>query len=194
MPGLHLPPAFPQSRYWYLCPPGGSHWEWGALPLLLQASSRVPTSARLPMTLLFIPTSTAEVQARSVLPSPAGSALGSFPHAAGSRGIFVDRRSDPITPILAVCAQSFHSCLTVGHHGIFQARILEWVAIPSSRESFQLRDWTLISCIAGGFFTDEPPGKTLSFIKLQIVPFCPQAQLSKFYDLELQEDIYFTCS
>ena len=38
---------------------------------------------------------------------------------------------------------------------------------------------------------DEPPGKTLSFIKLHIVPFCPQAQLSKFYDLDLQEEIYF---
>ena len=37
--------------------------------------------------------------------------------------------------------------------GIFQARILEWVAMPSSRGSSQPRDWTLVSCIAGGFFT-----------------------------------------
>ena len=36
--------------------------------------------------------------------------------------------------------------------GILQARILEWVAMPSSRESSQPRDWTHISCIAGGFF------------------------------------------
>ena len=28
----------------------------------------------------------------------------------------------------------------------------EWVPMPSSRESFQLRDGTQISCIAGGFF------------------------------------------
>ena len=34
-------------------------------------------------------------------------------------------------------------------HGILQARILEWVAMPSSRESSQPRDRTLISCIAG---------------------------------------------
>ena len=38
-------------------------------------------------------------------------------------------------------------------HGIFQARILEWVAMPSSRESFQPRDGIQVSRIAGGFFT-----------------------------------------
>ena len=40
-------------------------------------------------------------------------------------------------------------------HGISQARILEWVAIPFSRESSQPRDQTHISCIAGGVFTAE---------------------------------------
>ena len=49
--------------------------------------------------------------------------------------------------------------------GILQARVLEWVAIPSSRGSSQLRDQTQISYIAGRFFTTftspspEPPGK-----------------------------------
>ena len=38
-------------------------------------------------------------------------------------------------------------------HGILQARILEWVAIPLSRGSSQSRDWSQVSCIAGGFFT-----------------------------------------
>ena len=38
-------------------------------------------------------------------------------------------------------------------HGILQARIMEWVAMPSSRGSFQPRDWTHISCIASRFFT-----------------------------------------
>ena len=37
--------------------------------------------------------------------------------------------------------------------GIFQARILEWVAFPFSRESSQPRDQTQVSRIAGGFFT-----------------------------------------
>ena len=38
-------------------------------------------------------------------------------------------------------------------HGILQARILEWVAIPFSRKSSLLRDWTRVSWIAGRFFT-----------------------------------------
>ena len=37
--------------------------------------------------------------------------------------------------------------------GILQARILEWGAMPSSRESSRPRDWTWVSCIAGRFFT-----------------------------------------
>ena len=37
--------------------------------------------------------------------------------------------------------------------GILQARILEWVAMPSSRGSSQPRDPTHVTHIAGGFFT-----------------------------------------
>ena len=36
-------------------------------------------------------------------------------------------------------------------HGIFQARILEWVAVPFSRGSSQPRDQTQVSHTAGGF-------------------------------------------
>ena len=38
-------------------------------------------------------------------------------------------------------------------HGILQARILDWVAIPFSRWSSQPRNQTGVSCIAGRFFT-----------------------------------------
>ena len=38
-------------------------------------------------------------------------------------------------------------------HGILQARILEWVAIPFSTGSSQPRDRTQVSYSAGGFFT-----------------------------------------
>ena len=38
-------------------------------------------------------------------------------------------------------------------HGISQARVLEWVAIPFARGSSQPRNWTQVSCIAGRFFT-----------------------------------------
>ena len=37
--------------------------------------------------------------------------------------------------------------------GILQARIQEWVAMPSSRESSRLRDRTQVSHVAGRFFT-----------------------------------------
>ena len=37
-------------------------------------------------------------------------------------------------------------------HGIFQARILEWVAVPFSRGSSRPRDQTLVSFIEGRFF------------------------------------------
>ena len=45
-------------------------------------------------------------------------------------------------------------------HGILQARILECIAISSSRGSSRLRDGTCVSgvsCTAGRFFTTEPP-------------------------------------
>ena len=58
------------------------------------------------------------------------------------------------------------SCLTLCNHldytvhGILQARILDWVAFPFSRVSFQPRDdQTQVSCSAGGFFATEPQGK-----------------------------------
>ena len=38
-------------------------------------------------------------------------------------------------------------------HGIFQARVLEWIAISFSRGSSQPRDRTRVSCIVGRRFT-----------------------------------------
>ena len=63
----------------------------------------------------------------------------------------------PLMP--PVCAQSLQSCLTLydpmdssptgsSVHGVVLARILEWVAISSSRGSSQTRDRTLISCVS----------------------------------------------
>ena len=41
-------------------------------------------------------------------------------------------------------------------HGIFQARILKWIAISFSRRSSQPRDWTWVSHIVGRRFTILP--------------------------------------
>ena len=46
--------------------------------------------------------------------------------------------------------------------GILQARILAWVAMPSSRGSSQSRDQTQVSCNAGGFLPSEPPWKSMN--------------------------------
>ena len=45
-------------------------------------------------------------------------------------------------------------------HGILQARILEWIAIPFSRGSSRPRDRTPVSCTAGIFFTVWDTGKS----------------------------------
>ena len=46
-----------------------------------------------------------------------------------------------------------YSLLGSSAREILQAIVLEWVAIPFSRGSSGPRDWTQVSCIAGGFFT-----------------------------------------
>ena len=80
---------------------------------------------------------------------------------------------------LCVCAQQLQSsfpfcdhldCGLLGSsdHGIFLARILEWVAMPSSRGSFRPRDAihiSCVSCVASEFFTAEPPGKPLTNLR-----------------------------
>ena len=44
-------------------------------------------------------------------------------------------------------------------HGVSQGRILEWVAISSSRGSSQPRDRTESPALGDKVFTTEPPGK-----------------------------------
>ena len=49
-------------------------------------------------------------------------------------------------------------------HEIFQAKILEWVAISFSRGSSQLRDRTRVFCTAGRFFTDWATREALGYL------------------------------
>ena len=48
-------------------------------------------------------------------------------------------------------------------HGILQARVLEWVAIPFSRGSSGPSDQIQVSCITGGFFTIWATRETMVF-------------------------------
>ena len=72
-------------------------------------------------------------------------------------------------PLLSGSILEFHVCVLVTQscptlcdsrdcsspgisvHGILQARILEWIAIPFSRGTSQPRDQTLVFCTAGRF-------------------------------------------
>ena len=65
-------------------------------------------------------------------------------------------------PCLTLCDPTDCSLPGCSVHGILQARVLEWVAMLSSRGSSQPTDRTRVSCgscIAGGFFAAKPPGK-----------------------------------
>ena len=82
-----------------------------------------------------------------------------------SIGIHIPQYWNPhVKAVMCIRARSLQSCLTLcdpvdcglpgsSVHGILQARILEWVAIPVSRVSSQLKDQTRLSRIAGRFFT-----------------------------------------
>jgi len=78
--------------------------------------------------------------------------------------------------LLYVLCLVIQSCLTlcdpmaVAHQaplsmGILQARMLEWVAMPSSRGSSQPRDRTQVSYIGGRFFTIWATSYTMQEIK-----------------------------
>ena len=63
---------------------------------------------------------------------------------------------DKASQMLVVLVKVVQSCLILCDpknytvYGILQARILEWVAFPSSMGSSQSRDWTQVSHIPGG--------------------------------------------
>ena len=64
---------------------------------------------------------------------------------------WVSAKSLQSCPIL--CDTMYCSPLDSSVFGILQAKILQWVAISSSRGYSQLRDWTCVSLLAGEFFT-----------------------------------------
>ena len=74
-----------------------------------------------------------------------------------------------------VGAMSFHSCLTLCYsmdstlpgssvHGLLQARILEWVAVPFSRYIPHPRIEPESPALPRRFFTTKPPGKPLFYM------------------------------
>ena len=80
-------------------------------------------------------------------------------------GILLRYKKDAFESVLMrwVKVNVAQSCPTLCNpmiaHGILQARILEWIAIPFSRGSSQPKDQTQVPCIAGRFLPAESRGK-----------------------------------
>ena len=81
---------------------------------------------------------------------------------------------------VALCDPMTHSPPGSSVHGILQTKIVEWVAIPSSRGSSWPRDWTQVSCIVGGFLTT-------ALLVAQMVKNLPAMQVTRVRSL-CQED------
>ena len=102
------------------------------------------------------------------------------------------------------CSLVAKSCLTLcdlmdcsqpcsSVHGIFPGRLLEWVAISSSKGSSQPRGLTSISkspALQGDSFTTEPPGKP-QIIKL--TELCNLNMCSFFHQLCLKKPVLISC-
>ena len=95
---------------------------------------------------------------------------------------------------LTLCVSMDYSLSALSVHGIFQARILEWVAISFSRRSFQTRDWAQVSHIVGRHFTiwaSREVYKGCLFIKLRqwessaILSFRRESRVT-FYRMNIQ--------
>ena len=72
---------------------------------------------------------------------------------------------------LTLCNPMDHSVPGSSVHGMLQARILEWVAMPSSRGSSQPRDRTQVSDVylhwQMGSLALVPPGKPIKMVLIQ---------------------------
>ena len=118
---------------------------------------------------------------RSSLPKCGSTVLPKFKQVLQALGFFLSSRKYTKERVShSVVSDSFDplDCSPPGSsvHGILQARILQWVAIPFSRGSSQPRDWTQDSCITGRWFiiwtTREAP-KELHAAAAKSLQSCP---------------------
>ena len=123
-------------------------------------------------------------------------------HGAGQKrqGISTPRKQLPVSGCgVCVPAKWLQSCLTLGDpmdhvppgssvSGILQARLLEWVAMPFSRGSSQLRDQTHISCTGKqvGSLPLAPRGKLVDW------PQCINTSVASLCRWDNSEDIPIT--
>ena len=135
--------------------------EWVAMP------SPPPRAFPKPMIEPKSPT----LQAESLPSEPPGKSLNTFNLYLIYFPYHPLHRGERVRLLLFSHSVLFHSCDPMDYtppgssvHGISQARILEWVAIPFFRGYSWPRDQTCVSFIAGGFFTSAPPGEPLKML------------------------------
>ena len=80
---------------------------------------------------------------------------------------------------LPSCLRLFAAPRTAAHHGIFQARTPEWVAMPSSRGPSPPRDRTQASHVAGRFFTVSATREALGEVPQFLTCFSYLAPVTK---------------
>ena len=84
-----------------------------------------------------------------------------------------------ICTFLYACSvmSNFETLWTVAHQASLcmlfpRQEYWKWVAVSFSRGSSQPRDWAHISCLAGGFFITESPGKPCTFLRIPYYSDC----------------------
>ena len=80
--------------------------------------------------------------------------------------------------VVSVCDPMGRSLPGSSVRGIFQARILEWVAISFSRGSSQPRDQTRVSCAAGRLFAVWATREAHRWLAV-LTNFCPSQEIFK---------------
>ena len=120
---------------------------------------------------------------------PRDGTLISYISCIGSSVLYCQHQLSSVQFSCSVVSNSVQPCgLLPGSsvHGILQTRVLEWVAMPSSRKSSQPRDQIQVSCTAGRFCTTESQGKPLTHltpalkihgrlpVSFQSLPFLPK--------------------
>ena len=91
---------------------------------------------------------------------------------------------------IAQSCPTFCNIMDYTVHGILQARILEWVAVPISKGSSQPRDWTQVSRIAGGFFTNWAMREAIAWEMSAIVQWFEHSLVLSFLGIRLEIDFF----